>query len=193
MRAPISAAAGDMNLRHALPLVFWLLVGMMLGTGLLMQRPYEPPQSKLVGTPMPALDLPMLGSNARFSPAVWKNKIVMLNMFSSWCMPCLREHPSLTKLAKTGKIDIIGIAWKDNADNVKAWLDEHGNPYRAVGIDEHRATTIPLGLTGVPETFIIDRDGTIVLNHKSYLTDEIIESTIIPFIENLEKKHAPAP
>jgi cytochrome c biogenesis protein CcmG, thiol:disulfide interchange protein DsbE len=172
---------------HTVPGIFWLCIGIMLGLGLLMQRPYVPPASQLIGTPLPAIDLPMLGNEkTRFTSALGKNKPAMISVFASWCMPCSMEHPVLMELAKTGKIDIYGIAWKDSESNVKAWLEKRGNPYKAVGIDEHRTTTIPLALTGVPETFIVDKNGIIVLNYKSYLTDEAIKKTILPVLEKLQ-------
>jgi cytochrome c biogenesis protein CcmG, thiol:disulfide interchange protein DsbE len=172
---------------HTIPVIFWLCIGMMLGLGLLMQRPYVPPASRLIGAPLPAIDLPMMDNEkARFTPALWKHKPALINVFASWCPPCSMEHPVLVELGKTGKIDIYGIAWKDSENNVKAWLEKRGNPYKAVGIDLERTTTIPLALTGTPETFIVDKNGVIIFNYKSYLTDEVIEREILPLIEKLQ-------
>ncbi|OYV48010.1 MAG: hypothetical protein B7X10_03725, partial [Burkholderiales bacterium 21-58-4] len=112
----------------------------------------------MVGLRIAPFTLPGLGGG-HFSPQLWKGKVALLNVFASWCVPCASEQPALVRLAQTGKILIYGLAWKDQPQKVAEYLRKNGNPYRSVGLDAYGQTTIPLALTGVPETFVIDKTG----------------------------------
>jgi cytochrome c biogenesis protein CcmG/thiol:disulfide interchange protein DsbE len=140
--------------------------------------------SPLVGTKAPAIELPAFNGK-RFSSGAWEGKVVVLNFFASWCAPCALEHPELMKLAKNN-IAIYGVAWKDKAGKTSEWVKERGNPYRAIGIDSARTTTILFGLTGVPETFVIDKKGMIRAHYSEPLGADKIQQELLPLVEQLE-------
>lgn len=164
-----------MNLR-AFPLLVLLFLGVVMGAGLIGRKPEGVEESRLVGSAWPQLEQVSLP----------KNQLVVVNVFATWCLPCAKEHPVLMGLAKTAKVKVIGIAWRDKPPNVKTWLSGRGNPYASVAIDEKGDVTVPLGLTGVPETFIVDKRGVIAWNYKSHLTEDIINQTVLPLIEKLQ-------
>ena len=92
----------------------------------------------------------------------YSNRLTVVNFFASWCLPCRAEHKSLNKLSKNKDIFLVGINYKDTAVDVKSWLTELGNPYEKIGFDNSGRTGIDWGISGVPETFIIDKGGIII-------------------------------
>lgn len=116
--------------------------------------------SALIGKPAPAIDLPGLGEGApRLTLDSFKGRPVAINFFASWCIPCRAEHPLLLQLSAQYGVQVIGIAWKDRPADARAFLAELGDPYAATGEDEKGRTGIDFGITGVPETFLLDKDG----------------------------------
>ena len=172
------------------PLIAMLVFVLLLSTGLFTKnRPNRHKTVPLVGYELPLFNLPFVGrptSTHSFSPKIFKGNVILLNVFGSWCEPCAAEHPLLMDLARTGKVNMVGIAWKDKEDKVIGYLTEHGNPFQLVGLDELGQTTVPLGLTGVPETLIIDKRGFVVFDTKEPLTEEVINNTILPLIDKLD-------
>ena len=156
--------------------------------------------SALIGKPVPEFNLaaiPRLLNEAGapvpgFSSEAFKNgKVSILNLWASWCVPCLAEHPQLVELAKEG-VPLYGIDYKgDTSEAARRFLTRHGNPFLAVGADETGMTGIDLGVTGVPETFVIDGSGRIVMRYQGPLTSETIADKIRPAIERAEKEGAP--
>lgn len=180
----------DRNWLRALPLILLLLVSAMLATGLFNRPPESPTAS--AGKKMLAFDLPTLSGEAvRMTPNGFSGHTAILNVFASWCVPCTVEHPVLMKLAQSGKVQLYGLAWKDTPEHIAAWLAARGNPYRLVGIDRYGQTTVALGLTGAPETFVLDRDGNIYYHLKAPLTDDDINQIILPLVERLNAPHTP--
>ena len=110
---------------------------------------------------------------------------VLLNVFASWCVPCRAEHPVLSQLVEERGVTLYGIDYKDKAEDAVAWLEELGNPYAAIGHDENGRAGIEWGITGVPETFVIDGEGTIRYRHAGPLTARQIEEEILPVLEQL--------
>ena len=96
----------------------------------------------------------------------------VVNFFASWCQPCLAEHPLLVELSDNSQLRLFGIAWRDSGDKAQAWLRQHGNPFFLVGIDPDSKAGIEWGIAGVPETFFLDRSGTIRFVHTGPLTRE---------------------
>ncbi len=180
------------QMMRALPLLLLLFVAFILATGLF-NPDEEVRKSRVIGNTIRNLDLPLLGENGRFTPALWKNKVVILNFFASWCETCEAEHPTLLQLTQSGKVEMLGIAWKDKPEETVAWLQEHGSPYHHIGSDEDGDTTLSFGLSGVPETFIIAPDGKIAYNYKAPINDELVNTVILPLVEHLQKNNAPAP
>ncbi len=182
-----------------LPLV---LVVALLGLMFVALRSGDPSRlpSVLIGKPVPEFNLaaiPRLQTDTGapvpgFSSATLKTgKVSLLNVWASWCAPCLAEHPQLVELAKQG-ISLYGINYKgDSSEAAKRFLLRHGNPFLAVGSDETGMTAIDLGVYGVPETFVVDGSGHIVLRYPGPLTPEVVAEKIKPAIEKAEKEGAP--
>ena len=109
----------------------------------------------------------------------------LVNFFASWCVPCLAEHPLLTRLAREDGVPVLGVNYKDATADATAWLARHGNPYEKVGADADGRVAIDWGVYGVPETFIVDRDGHIRYRHAGPLTPDIVRDKLMPLIEEL--------
>ncbi len=155
------------------PLVLLLCLGTVLGLALLGGADPSAVASPLTGKPAPALDIPLLDQNgARLTGQAMKGKPHLLNFFASWCGPCAAENALLLDLAGRHEIEIDGVAMKDNAEPLRAYLEKRGNPYDRVGLDENGRTAIDWGVSGVPETFAIDASGTIVGRHIGELNED---------------------
>lgn len=143
--------------------------------------------SPLIDRPAPHFALPPLSGGERgFSSADLAGQVSLVNTFASWCVPCRAEHPVLSALAQTGRVPIYGIDYKDKAEAALAWLAELGNPYTRIGADDGRVG-IDWGVYGVPESFIVDRDGRIRYKHVGPLTQADVEQTILPLVMRLER------
>ncbi len=140
--------------------------------------------SALEGRLAPALDLPALSADipAPNREALTAPGVKLVNFWASWCGPCRVEHPTLAELARRG-VTIIGVNYKDNPDNARAFLDELGNPYAAIGTDEGGRTGIDWGVYGVPETFVIDGTGRVVLRFAGPVTQRVLAERVGPAIE----------
>lgn len=141
--------------------------------------------SVLIGEKAPSIDLPAL---ERFDlPALndeaIKGKLTLLNVWASWCVPCRQEHPFLVDLAKDERLNIVGLNYKDKPFNAAQFLTGLGNPYTAVGVDSTGEATIDWGVYGVPETFVIAPDGTIIYKHIGPITDAALADKIMPVLE----------
>ena len=141
--------------------------------------------SPLIGHPAPQFTLPPLdGLNLPgLSRADLDGHVTLVNVFASWCVPCRDEHPALIALAKDPRFRIVGINYKDNADDARKFLTDLGNPYTAIGVDSAGRTAIDWGVYGVPETFIVGPDGIIDGKVIGPLTDETINDTLMPAVE----------
>lgn len=136
--------------------------------------------SARVGQSAPPMVLTGLGQDPAFTDAtLHKPGIKLVNYWASWCAPCRVEHPILEKLAAEG-VPIYGINYKDDPTRALAFLDELGNPYAAMGADTSGRTALDWGLYGVPETFVIDREGRVVLRFAGPITARVLEKTIRP-------------
>jgi cytochrome c biogenesis protein CcmG, thiol:disulfide interchange protein DsbE len=168
-----------------LPLaVFLALAGVFLAQ-LLSGRDISTVPSALLGEqvpetslpPLPGLDLPGLNS------ANFKGKVTLVNIWASWCAPCREEHPVLMALAQDRRFEIAGLNYKDRPENARRFLGDLGNPFMAIGIDEAGRTAIDWGVYGVPETFLVGRDGKILFKHVGPLTVDATQRTLLPEIE----------
>jgi cytochrome c biogenesis protein CcmG, thiol:disulfide interchange protein DsbE len=144
----------------ALAALFWL----RLGSG----DPSRIP-SALIGRPAPQTELPplpgLVNNGAQvpgLDPAVFKGKVSVVNVWASWCVPCHEEAPLLTELGKDKRLQMVGINYKDAPDNARRFLGRYGNPFGLVGVDGNGRASIEWGVYGVPETFVVGREGTIV-------------------------------
>ena len=146
--------------------------------------------SALIGREAPATDLPAVAGLERngepvpgIVPADFKNAVTVLNVWASWCVPCRDEAPVLLKLAADKRIRLVGINYKDQADNARRFLGRFGNPFAASGADANGRAAIEWGVYGVPETFIVGRDGRIAYKLVGPLTPENLEKVVKPEIE----------
>ena len=171
------------RLLATLPAVLFVLVllGFMIG---LKRDPAILP-SMLIGKPLPAFALPPLKpERAGLASADLTGEPVLLNVFASWCGPCKTEHPVLMQLKAQG-VPIAGLDWKEQAAAGARWLDESGDPYQRTGNDQTGRTGIDLGVSGVPETFVIDRQGRVRYRQVGAITPEIWATTLEPLLAKL--------
>ncbi len=132
--------------------------------------------SALIGKPAPAGALPALEPGLPgFDPAALEGRVTLVNVFASWCAPCRVEHPLLMELAETPGLQLAGINYKDKLPAATAFLAELGNPYDAVGVDADGRRGIEWGVYGVPETFLVGPEGTILAKHVGPLTREVLD------------------
>jgi cytochrome c biogenesis protein CcmG/thiol:disulfide interchange protein DsbE len=108
-----------------------------------------------------------------------------VNFWASWCAPCRAEHPLLTEIAASG-VPVIGVNYKDTPANALAFLDELGDPFASIGADRSGRTGLDWGIYGVPETFVVDADGTVLLRHPGPLTRDIVARRLQPVIDGVD-------
>ncbi|WP_421415099.1 DsbE family thiol:disulfide interchange protein [Agrobacterium tumefaciens] len=140
--------------------------------------------SALIGTKAPALSLPPLeGSNLpALNDAAFKGKLTLVNVFASWCIPCRQEHPILQELAKDKRITVVGINYKDKPDNALRFLGELGNPFAAIGVDPNGKAAIDWGVYGIPESYLVGADGTILYKKVGPFDARSVERDLLPAI-----------
>jgi cytochrome c biogenesis protein CcmG/thiol:disulfide interchange protein DsbE len=159
------------------------LLYMRLGAGDASQIP-----SALIGQPAPALDLPGLGDQPALSGAdLRKGHVTLVNVFASWCQPCHVEHEFLLALANDPKlksegVELVGVAQKDSAENIRRFLGADGDPYAKVGLDSDGRAGIDWGVYGVPETFVVRGDGVISYKVIGPISAATLESVVKPEI-----------
>jgi cytochrome c biogenesis protein CcmG/thiol:disulfide interchange protein DsbE len=146
--------------------------------------------SALIGRPAPATALPPVdGLTLAGRPlpgidaATFKGVVSLVNVWASWCVPCHDEAPLLTRLAQDARIRLVGINYKDQPDNARRFLGRHGNPFVAVGADHNGRASIEWGVYGVPETFVVDREGRIAFKLVGPITPDNLERALKPAIE----------
>ena len=138
---------------------------------------------KPLDKPLPLIELKPLDANdAIFHTDEIKHNGGLINVFASWCTPCLAEHPYLMSLSKHYNIPIYGINWKDETKNAQAMLSRNGNPYKMVGQDPEGQSALKLGITGVPETFIVNKNGMITHKIIGPITQELLEIELKPLL-----------
>jgi DsbE subfamily thiol:disulfide oxidoreductase len=144
--------------------------------------------SVMIGRPAPEFDLPPLFSRqAGLKSTDLRGKVTLVNFFASWCVPCRAEHPVLALLAKTHGLVLAGVSYKDNPDTVRAWLARMGDPYEIAAMDNDGRTAIDFGVYGVPETYLIDKQGIVRFKQAGPLTPEIVQTQILPLVAELNK------
>ncbi len=164
-----------------LPLALLAVLALVLARGLQL-NPREIP-SPLIGKPAPAFVKPLLDGGS-FDSRSLQGRIVLLNVFASWCGPCREEHPLVTQLAKRHpQVAFVGLNYKDEPTAATRWLRELGNPYTAVVVDADGRVGIDYGVYGVPETFVIGADGRVAFKHVGPLTPEVIAQRIEPLLK----------
>jgi len=175
------------SLRFLIPLALFAAVAVFLGLGLGL-NPSEVP-SPLIGKPAPAFALPVLADGAGGSQALRREdllgKVWMLNVWASWCAPCREEHPLVIDIAQRKLVAVYGLNYKDKPAAATQWLRQLGNPYTATLVDADGRAGIDFGVYGVPETFIIDRQGIVRFKHVGPLNAGVVRDKIEPLLKTL--------
>ena len=167
----------------------WTLGGfialvVMLAVGLRL-NPREVP-SPLIGKPAPPFELPLLNEpDKRFSQKDMLGKVWIMNVWASWCPPCLVEHPVVTRIARSGLAPVVGLNYKDTRDEALPWLKRNGDPYQLIAFDANGRIGIDYGVYGVPETYVIDRQGVIRYKHIGPLTADVVQKKVEPLVKEL--------
>jgi cytochrome c biogenesis protein CcmG/thiol:disulfide interchange protein DsbE len=177
----------------ALPLIlFGALAGIFL-MQLTSGRDITVIPSALIGKQAPDLALsplsPLEGAMRAGQPvptlnnAAIKGKLTLVNIWASWCVPCRQEHPIILGLAQDPRLNVVGINYKDKNDAALAFLGELGNPFRAIGVDPRGTAAIDWGVYGIPESFLVGPDGTILYKHVGPFSDDSVKNGLLPKIE----------
>ena len=172
--------------RYLLPLLVFVVLAGFLAIGLKLD-PREVP-SPLIGKPAPAFDLPQLAApDQRLAAKDLRGQVWLLNVWASWCVACRQEHPLLVELGKTGQVKLYGLNYKDKREDALGWLNNYGNPYLKSVSDTEGLVGIDYGVYGVPETFVIDKQGVIRYKQIGPVTPESLRDKLLPLVAQLEQ------
>ena len=170
-----------MNKKALIPLGIFVVLVVFLAIGLTLD-PKEVP-SPLIDKPAPLFSAPRLHEpTQQFNSKDMLGKVWLLNVWASWCVPCHDEVPFLEQLSKDKRIQLVGINYKDSPDNARRFLNRYGNPFVATGRDDNGRTSIDWGVYGVPETFLVGRDGKIAYKLVGPITADNLQSKLMPEI-----------
>ncbi|MBY0576990.1 MAG: DsbE family thiol:disulfide interchange protein [Gallionellaceae bacterium] len=173
--------------RFILPFIIFIVLAAFLYVGLSL-NPREVP-SPLIGKAAPAFTLPQLYEPAKqFSPQDMKGKVWLFNVWASWCTACAQEHPLFVELAQRNLVPIVGMDYKDKRENGIEWLRRGGEAYNLVVSDFDGRVGIDYGVYGVPETYLIDKQGIIQYKQIGAVTPQVLREKILPLIAELQAK-----
>jgi len=190
MSATVTEEKPKRRLFVLLPLIFFLALAALfffrLGSG----DPSRIP-SALIGHPAPATNMPpvpgLLARDGKATPGIdaadFQGAVTLVNVWASWCVPCHDEAPLLNTLSEDKRIRLIGINYKDQPDNARRFLGRYGNPFAAAGADQNGRASMEWGVYGVPETFLVDRDGKIAYKLVGPITEANLQTVLKPEIE----------
>jgi cytochrome c biogenesis protein CcmG/thiol:disulfide interchange protein DsbE len=174
-------------MRFIWPFIVFVVLAGFLYVGLHLD-PREVP-SPLIGKPAPAFNLPQLHDPTKqFSPQQMKGKVWLLNVWASWCVSCKEEHPILVELARQNIVPVYGLDYKDKRVDAEMTLSSAGDPYTLVVSDSDGRIGIDYGVYGVPETYVIDKQGVIQYKQIGPITHRSLREKILPLVAELEKK-----
>ena len=176
------------RLRYLFPIVAFIALVITFGWALNNRDPSLIP-SALIGKQVPDFALPAVqGRTLGLSSQDLRGEVSLVNVFASWCVACREEHPLLMRMKAEGVLPIHGLNYKDEPDNAARWLNTMGDPYARTGVDRDGRVAIDWGVYGVPETFVISKDGHIAYKHIGPVTPEALEQTILPLIKKLRQQ-----
>lgn len=170
-----------------LPLLLFGALAGLLFAGIRLNQVRDPDAipSPLVGKPVPSFALPTLHDPARVvRDADLRGAPYLLNVWGSWCPECRVEHPLIDALARSGRLRVIGYNYKDAPEDAKRWLQQFGDPYALILVDESGRAAIDFGIYGAPESFLVDAEGIVRFKHVGALTPQIIERDILPLVSS---------
>lgn len=175
-----------LRVRYAVPIVALLAIAAFLGYGLT-QNPSLVP-SPLIGKSAPPIVLPEVANPGHdFNSVNLRGKVWLLNVWASWCVACRQEHQVLMALSDQAKVPLYGLDYEDTRDAALRWLTAAGNPYLSIANDPHGKAGMNFGVYGVPETYVIDKQGVIRYKQIGPLTPQIVEQTILPLVARLSQ------
>lgn len=168
-----------------LPLAIFLVLAGIFLVQLLSGRDIAAVPSALIGAPAPATKLPPVEGLGLpgLDSSTFPGKVTLVNVWGSWCAPCREEHPVLMALSQDKRFDIVGLNYKDQAENARRFLGDLGNPFAAVGADGNGRAAIDWGVYGVPETFVVGRDGKILYKFVGPLSPQGAATVLMPEVE----------
>jgi cytochrome c biogenesis protein CcmG/thiol:disulfide interchange protein DsbE len=171
-------------IKFIVPLAIFIALVAFFAIGLT-RDPREVP-SPFIGKPAPSFRLEQLhDEKLAFTPEEMKGKVWVLNVWASWCVACQQEHPLLVDMSKQKIVPIVGLNYKDKREDGVRWLNRYGNPYLLSAHDFQGQVGIDYGVYGVPETFLIDKQGVIRFKQIGPITPEALEEKILPLIREL--------
>jgi len=195
-----NAAGGGSRMRivlAALPLAVFIALALIFWTQLNSGRDISEIPSALIGTKAPWRDLdPLAGATKDGAPVpalttqTARGKLTLVNFWASWCVPCRQEHPVILQLAKDPRITVVGVNYKDGAENALRFLGELGNPFSAIGLDPAGRMAIDWGVYGIPESYLVGPDGTILYKRVGPFDDKSLKEGLYPAIEKALGKPA---
>lgn len=172
-------------MRRYVPFAIFLALLAFMAVGLRL-NPREVP-SPYIGKPAPAFKLPHLQLPQRtIDVQQMRGKVWLFNVWASWCAACRVEHPVLMEMARMGDVKMVGLNYKDERDKGLQWLAQHGDPYLLSAYDPDGKVGLDYGVYGVPETFVIDKQGIVRLKHIGPLTNDFVKKTLLPLLAELE-------
>lgn len=175
-----------MKAKFLVPLALFLVLAGFLAYGLTL-NPREVP-SPLVDKPAPEFRLATLAApETPLGLEDMRGQVWLLNVWASWCVSCRQEHPVLMDLARANVVPLVGLNYKDTRPEALQWLNEHGDPYAVSVVDADGRVGIDYGVYGVPETFLIDREGVIRHKHIGPVTPEAVRDVLLPKIAELSR------
>jgi cytochrome c biogenesis protein CcmG, thiol:disulfide interchange protein DsbE len=176
-------------LRYLIPLALFLVLVVFLAIGLTRGDNRDKLPSALLNKPAPAFRLPQLNDPAKtFAAEEMRGKVWLMNVWASWCVACRDEHPFLLDYARSGVVPIVGLNYKDERTSALAWLQELGDPYTLSAVDLDGRVGMDYGVYGAPETYVIDKSGTIRLKHVGAITPDVWSDEILPLIQELNRQ-----
>lgn len=182
-------SAGALNagrLPYLLPLIVFLLLAVYFWAGL-GKDPHQIPSVLIDQKVAPFALAPVEGRGRGFSSADLQGRVSLVNIFGSWCVACRIEHAFLMQVKQQGLVPIYGIDWREkDREAGPAWLAQLGDPYTLVGDDPESRAVIAFGVTGAPETFVVDAEGVIRYKQVGPITPEVWEQTLWPIVRHLQ-------
>jgi len=177
------------KLGYALPVLLFLAIALLFAMPFALRLDSHVLPSALIDQPAPEFALPPIEGRPQtlgLSTADLSGKPSVVNVFASWCVPCLAEHPIISRMAEDG-FTVYGIDHRDQPEDIRAWLDRNGNPYARIGADRDARVSIDWGVTGVPETFLLDRNGRIRHKIVGPMTPDIYAEEVLPRLRELAR------
>lgn len=173
------------RIKFYIPVVVFLVLAVVMWRGLYLD-PKELP-SMLIDKPLPEFQMTTV-EGVPVSKTDLPDEMFLLNVWGSYCLPCLIEHPTLMRLSETGEIPVVGVNYRDRQALALNWLDDNGNPFSFSILDEDGRFGIDLGVYGAPETYLVDGDGVIRLRHVSVLDEQVWADKFLPAIAQLRQE-----